>query len=1045
MREWLPTLAVNRPVSVVVAFIGLIVLGLIAWGQIPLQLMPDGLEADQLFVQIPNPGSTPRETDERVVAPVYAQLATIPGVASIRTNAEANSAGFQIQFAPGGSVDEAYNNVIDRLERALPDLPDEADRYLVFKFDPGDIPIIFGGVSIPETVDDPGYLVERVIGPAIERVPGVASIDTFGVPKRQIYIEFDREKIIAHALDVGSVQRRLQSDNFQMASGKVEEKGSTFLIRSLSEMNDVNELATFPVRDGIVLSDIATISQVAAMSSDIGRLNGKGAAILIIRKESGANLVEVTSAVRNVFNDLNADSRLGGAELIPFFDQGELVEDGLDNLTWTAALGGLCALVILFSFLREWRMTLLIAWSIPFSLLITVGVLYFRGDSLNLLSLMGLMLAVGMVVDNGIVAVETIYRRRGEGESPRDAAIRGTAEINLAIIMSTLTSMVVFLPLILMAGNAQFTVFLGALGLPVILALAASLLVALIFAPLTTTYMKRGQVRQDPPWLRGISAIYQRILRFAITRRLLTLPALLTLLIIGFIPIFLVDCQAVDEDSQNQFDIKLEVPPQFAYGDRSRVVAEVEDLLSNNKDHWRIDGYFAEIRSSSNRGRVSVFLQKDESTFFDEVQVWLGLAEGPLSRSQIMDEVKAKLPKDEPGTTWTIGFQDNSTAGTSVDFTIRGENMDTLLRLGEEAARRVAAYPGVLSAAIEDEQSQLDELQMNLRRDSLQRYGLTPMSVAGTVSFYLRGTGLDPLLIDGKEVDVITRFELDDRDDLESVLDSPIFSPTVGRLVPLRALSDVAPGKGPDSIRRFDNQTGVRVRVDLEDGTSTTQGYKIIEAGMKDMVFPRNYTWKESRGSLEEAEGILQQVFVILMSITFVYLLMGILFESWLLPLSILATLPLAVTGTWWLLWLTDTPFDTMSGIGVVILIGVVVNNGIVLVDLITQLRTSGMSRHEAILEAGRRRLRPILMTAFTTIFGLIPMAVGTSDFVGIPYAPLGRTVIGGLAAATVLTLVVVPYIYLAIDDLSAWVQKRIYIVSSQLGPTAQEKLRGDQ
>jgi HAE1 family hydrophobic/amphiphilic exporter-1 len=1024
VRRWLPALAYDRPVTVLVLFLALLVLGIIAWVRVPMQLMPDGLENRQLFVQLPNPGGSPLETDAQVVAPVYAQLSTIPGIRGIRSNASQNSASFNVELSSSIPSDEAYNSIVDRMERAMIDLPTDVDRYYLFKFSFDDAPVLFAGVTIPDEVQDPYYVLNRLVQPRLERIPGVAAVDIRGVPQRSVYIEFDRERIIAHGVDVGSVQQRLQADNFEMAAGRLTDRGQLRFVRSISTLDDVEQLRRYPVRDGLVLGDIASIEMRDAISADVSRLNGLRVAVVLVRKESGANLVEVTRRVEAVIEELNVEPRLEGAELVPFFNQGEMVVDGMDNLLWTALTGGVFAVIVLFVFLREWRMTLLISASIPFSLMITVAVLYFRGDTLNLLSLMGLMLAVGMVVDNAIVVIETIYRRRAEGAAVREAAVAGVAEVNLAIVMSTATTMVVFLPLILMSNDATFAVLLGALGFPVVFALAASLLVALVFAPLATRYIGGARVKPDARWLAWLTERYARILDLSLKRRFDTFAVLAGIGVLTMFPLGAVDCTAIDEDSQSQFELRVEVPPQASPRDRSEIIAEVEELLQAHKEEWGIDAFYAELDADDSSGGVDVFMDPD----------------GPMRRSEVMEAVEPLLPRDQPGVVWAVGYDETGGGKTRIDLTLRGEDMDTLLALGDESARRIRAMPGILGARVDIVNSGLDELRMRLDRPALDRYGLSAQQVAGTVAFYLRGTGLEPLLIDGREVDVVNRFELDDRDDLEAVLDSPIFSPAVQRLVPLRALAHVEPARGPGRVSRYDNRTGVKVTVDLDEEVTQPQGFALAKAALADMNFPRGYGWEEGRQAQDQADDVAQQLFTIAMSIAFVFLLMGILFESWLLPLSIITTLPMAGMGAVWLLWLTGTPFDTMAGIGVVILVGVVVNNGIVLIDLVTQLRADGMERRQALVEAGRRRFRPILMTALTTIFGLIPMAVGNGDFVGISYAPLGRTVIGGLAAATLLTLVFVPYLYMALDDFGMWA-RRLYRFALRPTPMTQEEI----
>jgi HAE1 family hydrophobic/amphiphilic exporter-1 len=1010
MRTWLPALAYDRPVTVMMVCIALIALGAIAWARIPVQLLPDGLETGQLMVRLPNPGGTPRETDEQVVAPVTAQLATLPGLKSLSSTADSASASFNISFHPSIPSAEAYNMVVDRMERALADLPAEVDRYFIFKFNPSDIPVLFAGVTLPNTVSDPYHLLTRVVQPRIERIPGVAAVDVRGVPKRSLYIEFDRERVMAHGVDVGAVQRGLASDNFQMASGHLEDRGQVRLVRSMATLNEVDEVRRWPVRPDLVLSNIADIELRSTLSSDIGRLNGEQAAILLVRKEAGANMVEVTRRVEAEILRLNEDPRLEGAALMSFFNQGNLVVEAMDNLMWTAIIGGALAVVVLFLFLREWRMTLLIALSIPFSLSITIAVLFTRGDSLNLLALMGLMLAVGMVVDNAIVVVETIYRRRSAGEGAREAAVNRAGEVNLAIVMSTATTMVVFLPLILMSEDASFTVFLGALGFPVVFALAASLGVALAVVPMATRIFASVVPPGDPRWMTWLSERYVAVLDRALRHRFESFAVMALLMGLTMIPLSRVPATVINEDAQNQFDLRVEVAPQLDPNERSDVIAEMESIVALNKERWGVQAFYASMDGASMAGRITVFLEAD----------------APMSRSEVMEAARAALPRSSAGARWTVGYDEQRGGSDRIDFTITGHDMETLLGLADEAARRVRAQPGVIGARADVADSGLDELRMVLDRTSLERYGVTGQSVAGIIAFYLRGTGLQPLRIGEREVEIIHRFELEDRSDLAAVLDSPVFSPAIGGLVPLRALTDVEPGKGPGFVQRFDNRTAVRVSVDLEERMRGAAGRDVVRNAIGDMVFPRGYAWEQGRAFTAQDEDMAQQLFVLGMSVIFVFLLMGILFESWILPLSILITLPLAALGAWWALWLTGTSFDTMAGIGLVILVGVVVNNGIVLVDLVTQLRQEGLGRHQALIEAGRRRLRPILMTALTTIFGLVPMAWGGADFVGIPYAPLGRTVIGGLAAATLLTLIFVPFLYTLLDDLRMWVSGTI-------------------
>jgi HAE1 family hydrophobic/amphiphilic exporter-1 len=1004
LREWLPAQAYDRPVSVIVGFLALLVIGLIAYARIPVQLMPAGFEPRFMFVLVPYSGGAPLETDDRVVRPVLEQLSTVPGIKRLASTASTGSATFRLQFWGGTDMDDAYNTVVDRLERAMPDLPDEVERYMVFAFNPDDSPILWVGVSLPDDVEDPHHVMTRVVQPRLERIAGVASLDVFGVPRQVVAIDYERDKLFAHLIDLGGVQQRLATDNFQIGSGRVIERGQVRPVRGLSNL-EIDDLQRFPVRDSLVLGDIATIRRGGVRSTDLQRIDGKEAAALAIRKESGANTVEVAQAVREELALLELDRRVEGARFHVFFDQGDLINESVTTLRDSALTGGLFAVVILYLFLREWRMTLLIAASIPLSLLLTVAGLYFLGFDLNLISLMGLMLAVGMVVDNAIVVVETIYRWRAEGRPVRESAIGGTGEVNLAIVASTATTMVVFLPVMLMSENADFSFFMTVMGLPVVLALAASLMVALVFAPLATRYMGEAQIRPDPAWLGLLERGYRWVLGLVLTRRSDTAIALLAMamLTVG-VAVPGVRCTGEGEGNLNDFRIRFTVPPQASMAERDAILARYEAVIEAHRDAWGVRVYRGELAGDRSSGDLSVYLVTD----------------GPMTRDEVMEAVRKALPDDLPGVQGTLGWEGGETgSGNTLPLDIHGEDMATLLALGDEVVRRVSTLEGVIGARLDQERDGADEIQLHLQRDALTRYAVGASQVGQTVAWSLRGNTLNPLREGEREVELQSSFSLADRSDIDTVLDFQIWSPERLAFVPIRVLTDVAFAKGPQAIHRTDGQTSVTVTLDLDEGVAATDVFPRLDAALGDMAFPRGTGWSKGDEFDMQMENDAALGLAMFLSVAFVFLLMGMLFESLLLPVGIISTIPMAMLGSMWGLYLSGTPMDTMAGVGLVILVGVVVNNGIVLVDLVTQLRAEGMERTQALIESGARRLRPILMTALTTICGLIPMAFGSSSFIGIPYAPLGRTVISGLAVGTLLTLVLVPWLYAWLDDVA--------------------------
>ena len=1006
LRERLPEFAFDRPVSVLMLFVALLVVGALAWVRIPLQMMPSGFDPGFLGVWVSYPNASPQEVDEQIVTPLQEQLATVSGISRSFSNARDGSMFLGMEFHSSVDMDEAYNEVSDRMERALVEMPDDVRFFNIWRYNPSDQPVVWAGAQMPLDLDDPFHVLERVVKPRLERVDGVAGVDTWGVPQKAIYIDYDKERIYAHGVNLGPVIRRLQTDNFQMAGGDIVHDGQVVALRSLSMLDGVQDLKRFPVKEDVVLGDIADVQLRGARSLTIDRINGEESGGLALRKESGANTVQVASEVEKVFEELQADARTGGTNFFVFFSQGELIQESVSTLTNTALTGGFFAVIVLFLFLREWRMTLLIAASIPFSLLITVGALYFQGYSLNLLSLMGLMLAVGMVVDNAIVVVETIYRHRGEGADARTAAVKGTAEVNLAIILSTMTTMVVFLPVILMSGDARFGFFLQVIGMPVVYALGASLLVALLFAPLATRYMGSAQIRPDARWLVWLSDRYGRLLGWVTRHRVDAAVFLVGLAVLTMTVAYPgIEFDSGAEENLGEFTLRFQVPPQADPYDRDDVVKAFEELVEEHKEAWGVRVYRAHLGGDDMRGWIDVYLEAD----------------GPMDRQDVMAEARELLPKDLPGVTSSVGWEGDMDGGggqKSLPIRIYGEDLDTLSGLSEEVARRVEGVEGVVNAVREIDNEGADEVRLRVDRDAASRFGVSAREVAQMVGFAMRGTTFNPIRDGDKELDIAARFSLADRSDLDKLLNFDVFSPVTMSMVPLSSLTAVEYGKGPGTVRRNDRRTSTTVTVELDEDANDREIAGGIEAALEDMVLPRGYEWSTAgffRTQQAEDSAIFLALFL---SVVFVYLLIGVLFESWVLPMSVVTSIPMAMIGAMWFLFATGTPMDTMAFVGLVVLVGVVVNNGIVLVDLITQLRAQGMPRDEALVEAGRRRLRPILMTALTTIFGLAPMAFGESSFIGIPYAPLGRTVIGGLLAGTLLTLLFVPYLYSLLDDL---------------------------
>jgi HAE1 family hydrophobic/amphiphilic exporter-1 len=770
------------------------------------------------------------------------------------------------------------------------------------------------------------------------------------------------------------------------------------------------------------------------------RIDDQKAATIGIFKESTANTVELCEKISRMFaEEFKQDPKLSGFRMEILFNQGEYITDSVDNLQRSAIWGGLFAFGVLYFFLRRWRMTMIVTLAIPLSVLVTVTVLYFMGWTLNVITMMGLMISVGMVVDNSIVVLENIYRKRAEGRTEKDAAITGTSEVSMAVTLATLTTVVVFLPLILMNDDVGFRFYMLRIGLPVIVSLLASLVVAMVFIPLAATRMVSKKQVQEPSIIRRSNNFYQKILGWAINHRI----EMFVILILAIASTQFAASHAKYKDDThgniNDFRLIFDMPDNYTMEDAERLLKTVADTVRTKSEKYGIRTILA--RHSNTWGNLQIFLnpapKKDwYEIAYENIMKKVGLMEeGVLEREAVIEDVKKRVPK-YPGvemrTTWR---QETSGDDASVAIMLYGDDTNTLMNLAKEVERRLRSIDEIVSIETDREKG-ADEIHLYIKREQAKKYGISPNAISGTVQYALRGFPLPKYHTEEKEIDVRIQLREEDRQNLSQLKNLKFFTAS-GKEIPLDAVASFSVRKGIGEIQRENGKTFLMVK-----GNSTSDDkaglFRKVDNVMKGFQMPYGYSWSLGQGFRRMEESNENVKFAMILSITFVFLLMGFLFESFVLPLSVILSIPLSFFGAFWIMYLTGTPIDLMSQIGFVILVGVVVNNAIVLIDLINRLRHEGLSRHDAIIEAGKHRFRPILMTAFTTIGGLIPMAIGNAAMIGIPYAPMGRTIIGGLLTSTLLSLIAVPWAYTIFDDMREYFKKlaALYLFKPKAKPS---------
>ncbi len=1029
----LPRFSVNRPVTVVMSLVALLVVGYIAYTRIPLTLFPEGFDYPRLFAWAYYPNAGAVEVEQKVVRHLEEAVAQVSRVKRIRSEAHNSGGNVQVEFQKGTDLQLAFAEMKDRLDRVMPELPDEIEQLWVRRWDQNDIPIMEIVITFGNQYADPRQLIDTYVEPALRRVDGVGNIELWGSPSKQVIVELDQGKVHGHQINIFETLNSLRAQNLTVPGGWVIEGGKKIYVRSVGRFQNIEEIANTVVdpEHQLRLGDIAEVSYKRRNQDWVNRIDRKEALAFGVTKASGANVVEVADGVKEALEKLRDHPKLEGLDFKLVWNQGDQVINSVDNLKNSGLWGGLFAAIVLFFFLRAVRITLIITLAIPLSILATITALYFIGWSLNMATMMGLMLSLGLVVDNAIVIVENIYRKRQAGIAPRTASVEGAGEVGLAVTMATLTTVVVFLPLILMSDEEMFSFWMLRIGLPVIAGLVASLIIALIFIPLAALKLATSKEKSEPHVIAWPRRYYVRSLSWVLNNRLDAFVIALVLFASIKVPMDSMERTDSQERNEVRMDLAFEMPSGQSLDRAEQFMSAVEDTVMARKAEYNVEMLRTYFRRGW--GRVTLFFAEEEDVewyevAWDNLNIALGLKEQEyLTYKEVEKDLRARLYLP-PGITLRVNWE-NSEQDSRVNVSLYGEDTKVLIELAAEVERRLESIPGLLSVNTDMDRGGT-ELQVRLDRDQIQRFGVDPQMISGGIAYALRGTDINKFHTDdGREVDIHVQLANYDSQSLDD-LRTQNFPTADGREVSLESLADIYVERTLGNIRRENRQTMLNVSARATKDRAQHL-FAQVDQVMQGFEMPRGYRWDKGSRFAELAGQDQSQKFALIMSVTFVFLLMGVLFESFVLPLSVIVSIPFSFLGVYWVLYLTDTPFEIMSMIGSVILIGVVVNNAIVLIDLANRLRAEGKSRYDALLEAGRHRFRPILMTTFTTAFGLIPMAAGNSKMVGMAYAPLGRTMIGGLLASMVLTLLLVPLFYTFFDDFRTAMQR---IMTSAFG-----------
>ncbi len=999
-------LAVTRPVTTAMILVSILVLGGIAAARLPLAYLPE-IDIPFIGIQIPYPNSNPQQVEKEIIRPVEEVLATLTGVKTLNATATADQAEFFLEFDWGNSLDIVRMQVGEKMDLIKPDLPAGIGEVIIFSFNTSDIPVVQGrisaaGVDLAESYE----LLEARVVNRLRRIPGVGRVDLGGVLPNEIFIDLILDKVAAHNVDVGELIVKLQGATSNVVLGRVADDDLSFTARAVGEFSSVQEIANLAIDErGLRLADIAEINYTQPPIQYGRHLDGRYAVALEVYKESTANTVEVAEAVYGVLEEVDSDPLLQGISVFIWEDQAEEITNGIRGLLMAGTIGGLLAVLCLYFFLRRLDSTLIVSLSIPFSIIAACGLLYFMGANLNILSMMGLMLAVGMLVDNGVVVLESIDRHHRTEKNRKKSALQGARQVAIAVTTSTLTTLIVFLPLVL-GGKTDLSIWLKEIGVSITIALGCSLFTAMTLIPLMSAHFL-GRKRSKP--IKGIAKLedkYAALLGWTLDHRWKTFGVMVLIMAVGVLPFVTGMVEAaifsgtVNERLFLEYDFA-----DFAYkSEAEKRVDAVEAALGPHKERLGIESVYSYFTESY---AASILVLERANLSDDQVK-------------ELRKEIREVLPT-LAGV--TLRFDEEAdTGGTSTFFAVKFFGQDSLVleRLAAEAARRLDTVAGVQDVRTPFKEAQR-EIQVSIDRDKALKQGLTAQDMANIFSFTLGSMRLPRFNAGDREVDTWLALRIEDRENLEDLRRIQVGG-SDDRPVRLGDVANFAIVQRPREIQRENRKVMMAVRATYE-GEEWEESKEEIEGLMNAFALPAGYSWSWNDRIIEREDQNSQMGVNMLLALLLVYIVMASLFESLSQPFAILMSIWFALPGVAWALAITGTSFNLMSQIGILILMGIVVNNGIVLLDHVKRQRDNGLSQRDAFMEAGRERLRPILMTATTTVIGLLPLAIRGPSAGGVFYYPLARTVMGGLLSSVVLTLVILPFWSVFIEWLVAWLR----------------------
>lgn len=1010
--------AVNRPISTIMFFIGVIVVGLYSLTRIPIDLYPE-INFPAITVLTSYPGANSAEIEQNITKRLENQLSTIENLKNIRSVSSDNLSVITLEFEWEANLDEATNKIRDLIDRVT--LPEGSTKPIIFKFSSSDMPILFYAVTASQSYSGLDKILEEIIINPLNRIPGVGAVNMIGRPKRTVYVEIDPLKLNAYNITLEQIANVINGENLNMPIGNLKTGLMDFSLRLEGEFETSMDLENLVIGSfqgkTVYLKDVARIEDRLRDRTNIERILGERGLRMFVQKQSGANTVQINEAVKKQLTEL-IKLLPSDIKITEIFDPSTFIKNSLSNLASTLMYAFIFVSIIIFIFLGRTRAAIIVILTIPISLLTSFLYLFISGNTINIISLSSLALAIGMVVDDAIVVLENIVRHVERGSNPREASIYATNEIWLAVIVTTLVIVAVFFPLTLVGGMTG--VMFKQLGWIVTITVSSSTIAAITLTPvLTSKFIKAKELRSESRLFRlwketfekffnSVELLYEKSLRYVLKHKRLTITIAAAVFVLTMMLFRFIGTDFMPQSDQSMISGTIELPVGTRVEETVKTAIKLEEIIQTEIPEHTI--YFTSCGTfEEEQAYFATFLQSASHTINFGIRL-----KNPEERERSSFEIAEMLRKRLRDFPEIVKFTVNtsmggmSMGGNNVQVEIYGHNFDQTTQLAYKIKERIERIEGAREVTI-SRQSEKPVISIKLKKDKLAQHGLN----TAYVSMYLRNriTGRKASIFreEGREYDIIVRYDEQHRQNFADIENMLVITPT-GRKIYLKEIATITEQWIPPAIERKRKERVVTVSA-TPYKISLGQLANAIKKELASLDIPPGIMINIAGAYEDQQKSFRDLGLLLLLSIILVYLVMAAQFESFRSPFIIMFSVPFSFSGVALALFLTGTTLSVIAGLGAVLLIGIVVKNGIVLIDYINLMRDRGNELTQAIALSGRNRLRPILMTALTTIFSMVPLAIFGGEGSEL-WQPLGITVIGGLTFSTFVSLYIIPVLY---------------------------------